>query len=113
MKLSKEDKLAILDYLMRHRLSNYGYEVKDWRRITSQRQRVKRAIRRLLDKCHAKGVPPTLLDYVLEHKFHWHTLPSRITVHAGVADYVVGQSANEEITNIMRRLLNPDAEWVS
>lgn len=85
----------ILLAMMTDRLDNYGYGVRDWRRIQSQRQRARARLYRQLDRFWA-------LD--------WSSLNTRWDSATG--RYVVGQSANEEVTNAMRALCRQD-RWVS
>lgn len=85
----------ILESLLRDRLENYGYDRTSWRRIQAQRCRAKQALRPYL------GCPLSL---------HWESCSSRLNLQTG--EYVVGQSSNEEITNVLRRLVNPEAPCV-
>lgn len=100
-----EQKRAALQYLLSDRCSNYGYDWQMFRRICSQRTRARKAARRFLE---------------CAYDLHWHAIGSRLTCEQNPAapggyhvDYVVGQSSNEEITNVLRRLVNPEARWVS
>lgn len=86
----------ILKSLLRDRLENYGYDRKSWGRIRGQRYRARVAVRPYL------GIPRAL---------HWQTFSGRLNLETG--RYIVGQSSNEEITNLLRRLVNPEAPWVS
>lgn len=106
-KLEPEAARAAYDTLMRDRCSNYGYDHTAWRRISNQRSRARLAVRILTEN----GKHPERLN--------WHAAGDRLTFerhpHTGLwsCHYVVGQSSNEEITNLLRRLVNPEAKWQS
>jgi hypothetical protein len=95
---SSEDESLMLDALLRNRLSNYGYDHRSWRRLVCQRYRARREIRRLA----GRGQP-----------LHWDGAPLARRIDWARLDYVVGQSQNEEITNLLRQLANPEARWLS
>ena len=99
-KYSLAEKQAILEMLLDDRCQNYGYDWKVFRRISNQRSRARQDVKKVI---HFGGVAG----------LYWDTLPSRVVVENGTASYTVGQSSNEEITNILRRLINPNAKWVS
>lgn len=106
-KLEDDAARAAYEYLMSARCSDYGYDHTSWRRITNQRSRARIAVRILTEN----GKYPERLN--------WHAAGDRLTFerhpHTGAwsCDYVVGQSQNEEITNLLRRLVNPEAKWQS
>lgn len=106
MKLTEQDKLAIVRMLLSDRLENYGYDYRDWKRLVQQRYRAKRELKLAIG--HGSNGHSLHLEGLA-----WDQLTSRITVKDGRAEYVVGQSSNEEITNVMRQLVNPLAPWVS
>jgi hypothetical protein len=91
--------LTIVMGLLEQRCSNYGYDGPAWRRITSQRKRAREAVRYALN--HG-GKPADMLLTA--------PLASRIDAKG---HYVTGQSQNEEITNLLRQLVNPEARWLS
>jgi hypothetical protein len=98
------EQVAALNYLLSDRCLNYGYDWKAFRLISNQRSRARRAIRK-----NYIGIPSAL---------HWGALSDRLqaeTLADGTirVEYVVGQSSNEEITNVLRRLVDPEARWVS
>ena len=100
-----DQKLAALSYLLRDRCGNYGYDYAAFRRISAQRTRARQAVKRFANTA-------VVCD------LHWETVSDRLTCKMGAdlcwqAHYIVGQSSNEEITNVLRRLANPDAQWVS
>ncbi len=105
-KLEPEAARAAYDYLMGERCSNYGYDSTSWRRVSNQRSRARLAARILTEN----GKHPERLN--------WHAAGERLTFKRAdngtwAVHYVVGQSQNEEITNLLRRLVNPDAKWQS
>lgn len=85
-------KRKTLEYLLADRLSNYGYEWKDWCQLRSQRQAAKRAVEKVV--CH-KGIDA--LDWGT-----WNQ--DRLTLDDRRPDYTTGQSNNEEITGVLRVL---------
>jgi len=88
--LSQDQKRQIVDYLINHRLSNYGYNWKVFRSMSAQRSRL-RATLRLAD-----------ID-----KLNWSNLSlNRFQFEDGEVWYIVGQSANEEITHLMECLVS-------
>lgn len=91
---------AILSLARVMSCENYGYEWKDYRRIVSQRSRALKAFR------FAASVGAAHLDYDAKGRLTWSS-------DGTSCDYVVGQSSNEEITNLLRRLVNPESKWVS
>lgn len=100
--LTHEQKGKIVKFLTGDRMENYGYSYQDWNRIRSQRQRAKNA----LWKIGYGNIPAANWSRIL-----WD---GRLMVTPeGEVSYTTGQSSNEEITNLMRRLVNPNAKWVS
>ena len=94
---TKEQEQQMLDYLLSDRCSNYGYDYRMFRRISNQRYRARLAIRK------QGGVASEAWDKApLSYRLDWDTM-----------SYTVGQSSNEEITNLLRQLVNPNASWVS
>ena len=94
--LTTRQKFQIVDFLLSQRMQSYGYDYTSWQRIKKQRVRAKRALRK-------SNI----------HNLKFDTFNGRLTIDDnGQVDYVVGQSANEEITNLMRRMVNPDANYV-
>lgn len=85
-------RIATLEFLLRDRLENYGYDRSSWNTLRSTRQRAKRWVNEIVAK---KGV--NALD--------WGSATSngRLTVSITPA-YVVGQSSNEEFTGLLRTL---------
>lgn len=89
---------SLYNYLLADRLQNYGYSAKDFRRIQAQRQRVKARFRRYKVGLAERAEGESRLSYTEEHGW----------------EYTVGQSANEEITNLMARLCEyPGKKWLS
>ncbi len=97
---TKWNRKLMLAALLQSRLENYGYDYRAWRRLQGQRQAAKRAVRYAAAEL---GVENLAWDKApLAHRIDWENL-----------SYTVGQSANEEITNLLRQLVNPNARWVS
>lgn len=99
IELTQEHQAAIVSLLLADRCSNYGYDWRAFRRISNQRSRARKAVR-----------------YSHVRELNWGaSFLSRVQICArtGQVHYVVGQSANEEITNALRQLKNPSAKWVS
>lgn len=105
------EKSAIIKHLLADRCENYGYDWKMFRRISNQRSRARRAVRRI---CNDDFSPE---GFGLNHGLQWFALTDRVVckhTEKGIAvHYVAGQSPNEEITNVLRALVNPSARWVS
>jgi len=85
-------RIATLEFLLRDRLENYGYDRSSWNTLRSSRQRAKVWVKEIVG---AKGVDA--LDWASA------TSNGRLTVSLTPA-YVVGQSSNEEFTGLLRTL---------
>ena len=98
MVITTEQKREMLNYLLADRCENYGYDWKMFRNVSQQRYRARKAMRPYM------GCVESLKwdSAALAHRLNWDTM-----------DYTVGQSSNEEITNLLRQLVNPNAQWVS
>ena len=108
---------AFIKKLVSERCSNYGYDYKDFRRISSQRSKARKEFIRFAtynmgtvierisseSRIQLENVKVTRLS---ENGSKIVSIEPRLV-------YVVGQSQNEEITNLMRRLVNPKATWLS
>lgn len=92
--ITKEDwrsiRMQALDFLLSERLENYGYDYKSWNRLKNKRYRVK-----------------ALLKVADNRLLHWKDLSDRLEVNLDDYSirYIVGQSNNEEITNLMSTLI--------
>jgi hypothetical protein len=102
MKPTPEQARKMLRALMRDRLENYGYDYRAWRRLQAQRQRAKQSVQ-------AVSFDLDQVDWATA--FERAPLGNRVDWERG--SYVVGQSSNEEITNLLRQLVNPSSKWVS
>lgn len=94
-------KSAVFFMLIESRMSNYGYSRTDYSRISAQRQRAK-------IKLYQTGYSNIKIENFLQN--------NRVEIFVDsyglyYADYVTGQSNNEEITNVIRRLVKPNAVW--
>jgi hypothetical protein len=92
--ITKDDwrsiRMQAFSFLLTERLENYGYDYKSWNRLKNQRYRAKATLK----------VANTRL-------LHWKDLSHRLKVNLDDFSirYIVGQSNNEEITNLMRTLI--------
>lgn len=80
---------SLFAYLMGDRMANYAYDSRYFRRLKGQRHRVKAHARRCRIDMLAKTPDEPRLSYCPERNL-WR--------------YTVGQSQNEEITNLIARL---------
>ena len=97
-KTTKVIKKQIIDFLIKDKLKNYGYEIRDWRRLQRQRSKAK-AILKIAD-----------INKLRWHELGLDELKSRLQIKTsseGKVDirYITCQSRNEEVTNIIRRLV--------
>ncbi len=94
-KYTLKARAEMLQYLLSDRCANYGYDWAMFRNVCQQRYRAKQGIKNAKNPLQWDKAP-------LAHRLNWDTM-----------DYTVGQSSNEEITNLLRQLVNPNAQWVS
>lgn len=85
----------LVQYLLSQRMCNYGYDRRDWRRICSQRYRARKLLKSRLPS--------------LQEACQWYSL----SLTESGWDYTVGQSKNEEITNLINSLCDKDGPWLS
>ena len=93
--VTEEQKAAMLDYLLKLRVHNYGYDYRDFRRISNQRSRARKAVREHKSPLNWFGTS-------LSSRLDWQSI-----------DYTIGQSQNEEITNLLMQLAGYTGEWLS
>lgn len=98
MEPTRKQATEMLSYLLADRTSNYGYDWQAFRRIVKQRSLARKALAAWQD------CPETL---------KWKAADPSGRIDWNKMHYVVGQSSNEEITNLLRQLINPDAPWLS
>jgi hypothetical protein len=104
---------AFTSELLTARCNNYGYDYRDFKRISSQRSKARKA---LLNQVSSFGFESIKANLVQEARIQFmrfkiidgNKIP---TFERGIC-YMVGQSSNEEITNLMRRLVNSQSKWV-
>ena len=89
---------SLRSWLLSDRMSNYGYDLKCWRRIQSQRQRAKTRLKRT-------GIFPAEMQSELAGRLRYDEKTGW--------SYIVGQSQNEEITNLILRLTKYSGGWKS
>jgi hypothetical protein len=94
--LTLAQKQQIVAYLIADRMSNYGYDWKTFKRMSSHRSQL-RAMLRLADI--------NKLDWLEADISRFHFRDGTLV------DYVVAQSCNEEITRKMRALLALPFKW--
>lgn len=82
---------ALLELARVYSCENYGYDWKDYRRILSQRTRALKAFR------VAAQLGKVNMNETFGGRLSWDQKTGRF-------DYVVGQSSNEEITNLLAQI---------
>jgi hypothetical protein len=100
--------------LLLQKCSNYGYDYKDFKRISSQRSKERKA---LLNQVNSHGFESIKANLIQESRVQLLNTKivdgNRIPTFEMALHYIVGQSQNEEITNLMRRLVKgSSAKWV-
>ena len=85
----------LAQYLLSQRMCNYGYDGRDWRRISKQRYRARKLLKSRL---------PSLQEACSI---------GRLSLTESGWDYTVGQSSNEEFTNLINGLCGKDGPWLS
>lgn len=107
---------SFIKSLLNNKCSNYGYDYKDFKRISSQRSKARKEL-----EVFYYYNPTTVLERLSqESRLSIEDTEVIVSLQDGSkilsieprAHYNVGQSSNEEITNLMRRLVNPKAKWV-
>ena len=93
--VTEEQKAAMLAYLLKLRTHNYGYDYRDFRRISNQRSRARKAVR----ECER---PLDWFGTSLSSRLDWQN-----------TGYTAGQSQNEEITNLLMQLTGYEGERLS
>jgi hypothetical protein len=101
--------------LLLERCSNYGYDYRDFKRISSQRSKARKA---LLNQVNSFGFESIKANLVQESRIQFMRFKvidgSNIPTYDRGIHYIVGQSQNEEITNLMIRLVKgSSAKWLS
>jgi hypothetical protein len=102
--------------LITQRCENYGYDYKVFQRISRQRSDARKAFQHFFHFNPETVIQRLANEYrvSLESCKITETLSSgsKIVKEEMRLTYTVGQSNNEEITNLLRRLVNPKAKWV-
>lgn len=107
---SNEEKNQILSYLMNHRMKNVNeYDTTRWERISKQRKRIKKEIKTLIgwNKNVNIQIPNWLnFDELTNGRLG---IKNREIIHNPIEEKYI----NEEITNILRKLikLKPKHLW--
>lgn len=105
---------AFVKQLLAQKCSNYGYDHKDFKRVSSQRSKARSEFLHfanynmgtLIERVSSEPriqLEDVQVTRVSESGLKIASVESRLV-------YVVGQSQNEEVTNLMRRLVNPKAK---
>jgi hypothetical protein len=95
---------AVVMWLLAQKLSGSGnYHEKDWRRIRQQRTNARQGL-----SLRAMWVGPSNLAWGVSSRLVVRMVDGVLDI-----DYQTGQSENEELTNIMRRLVKPEAEYLA
>jgi hypothetical protein len=97
-KCTQEQVNACVEMLLKRKTHNYGYDPKDYGRIKRQRLSARNAVRYI----HMSGVSAERLEQA-----------GGVRLDIANCTYTVGQSENEEITNLLRRIVDPEAKWLS
>jgi len=93
--VTEEQKAAMLAYLLKLRTHNYGYDYRNFKRISNQRSRARKAVREHKSPLNWFGTS-------LSSRLDWQSI-----------DYTVGQSQNEEVTNLLMQLTGYTGDWLS
>lgn len=90
-RLTQHDRRQIVDCLLSHKLSNYGYDWKTFKSMSTKRSQLRKILRFAdVEKLNWKNIDLS--------RFHFR--------HETLEGYIVCQSANEEITRLMECLVS-------
>lgn len=106
---TREEKIALAKILLSDRLENYGYDWRDFQRLMRQRYQAKKAFKQAI------GYENKLMGsfWCIDGISFDNILGGRLCIYNGNAEYITGQSNNEEITNAMRQIVNRKSKWLS
>ena len=91
---TSEEIKKILDWLLKQRLRNYGYDYRDFKRLSNYASKVRRLIRQFYDSL-------IISEKVKAGNF----MSGRLEIENNQVHYTVGQSFNEEYINLMAEIL--------
>ncbi len=91
---TKQEMEQILNWLLQQRLENYGYDWRDFRRLSSYASKFRRLIRRFF--------PSIVLS---SRAREGNLMRGRLGISPDGVEYTVGQSFNEEYINLMAEIL--------
>ncbi len=91
---TNEEMKRILDWLLNQRLRNYGYDYKDFRRLSNYASKFRRLIRKFYDSL-------IISEKVKTGDF----MNGRLEIENNQVHYTTGQSFNEEYINLMAEVL--------
>ena len=104
-----------INKLLTDKCENYGYDYKNFKRISAQRCAARKALRNLVSWHGYEAVISQLSneERVQIEACKFTDKETKVVTEGQTITYIVGQSSNEEITNLMRRLVKgPKAKWV-
>lgn len=93
----------LIDYLFDYQMTNYGYDARDYSRITAQRRRAKAQVSQLYLTNRPK--------FECNVQAEW--LNNEYLSLVGDKVHLTTQSPNEDVTNVLRRIAEPSAKWAS
>ncbi len=103
--LSKEEQIfyleKVISWLKKYRLSSEGYTYKDVKRLSNLKSSAKRRLNKFLNRHHINEVNLEALK--------------KVNIYPGMEDIHLNVSVlelNEHVINILRQLVNKNAEWV-
>jgi len=91
---STQEMSNIIDWLLSQRLTNYGYNYKDFKRLSNYASKFRKLI-----KWFYRDIITN--REVLQGDF----MSGRLRLVDGKVDYIIGQSFNEEYINLMAEIL--------
>lgn len=91
---TSQEVAQILDWLLSQKLVNYGYDWKDFKRLSNHASRLRRKIRLFYDSL-------VISEKVKAGNF----MNGRLAIEDGQIAYTTGQSFNEEYINLMGEIL--------
>ena len=91
---TSEEIQKILDWLLKQRIRNYGYDYRDFRRLSNYASKFRRLIRQFYDSL-------IISEKVKTGDF----MGGRLEIENNRVHYTVGQSFNEEYINLMAEIL--------
>ena len=91
---TSEEIQKILDWLLKQKLTNYGYDYRDFRRLSNYASKLRSKIRKFYDSL-----------VISEKVKNGNFMNGRLEIENNQVHYTVGQSFNEEYINLMAEIL--------